>query len=512
MITGVIKNKIDKIWTDIWAGGITNPLTVIEQLTYLMFIRSLDEKELEVEEFENMTGETMEKIFPQSEIGQSMRWSKFKEKDARVIYDIVSQRVFPAIKKLKYGQLPDFNEKGELIEIPDDPNRQEEGKTAFARYMEGAAFLIPTPQVLQKIITGLDDLYEHDIAELDMQGDLYEYMLDKLSTAGQNGQFRTPKHIREMMVELLRPTPDDIIVDPACGTAGFLVSAAEYIRKSYEETMTPEQWEHFSSTAFSGFDTDHTMLRISAMNLMLRSITNPDINYKDSVSKQNQISGKYTVCLANPPFKGTVDAESINDDLKAVTNTKKTELLFLALFLRLLQTGGRCACIVPDGVLFGSSKAHKAIRKELIENHQLQAVISMPSGVFKPYAGVSTAVLVFTKTGAGGTENVWFYDMKADGRSLDDKRSEIADNDIPDIISRFHNLENEAGRERTEQSFFVSKKEIVENEYDLSINKYKQVVYEAVQYPPTKDIIAEIEELEKQIQVEMAELKKLLDV
>ena len=512
MITGVIKNKIDKIWTDIWAGGITNPLTVIEQLTYLMFIRSLDEKELEVEEFENMTGETMEKIFPQSEIGQSMRWSKFKEKDARVIYDIVSQRVFPAIKKLKYGQLPDFNEKGELIEIPDDPNRQEEGKTAFARYMEGAAFLIPTPQVLQKIITGLDDLYEHDIAELDMQGDLYEYMLDKLSTAGQNGQFRTPKHIREMMVELLRPTPDDIIVDPACGTAGFLVSAAEYIRKSYEETMTPEQWEHFSVTAFSGFDTDHTMLRISAMNLMLRSITNPDINYKDSVSKQNQISGKYTVCLANPPFKGTVDAESINDDLKAVTNTKKTELLFLALFLRLLQTGGRCACIVPDGVLFGSSKAHKAIRKELIENHQLQAVISMPSGVFKPYAGVSTAVLVFTKTGAGGTENVWFYDMKADGRSLDDKRSEIADNDIPDIISRFHNLENEAGRERTEQSFFVSKKEIVENEYDLSINKYKQVVYEAVQYPPTKDIIAEIEELEKQIQVEMAELKKLLDV
>ena len=512
MITGVIKNKIDKIWTDIWAGGITNPLTVIEQLTYLMFIRSLDEKELEVEEFENMTGETMEKIFPQSEIGQSMRWSKFKEKDARVIYDIVSQRVFPAIKKLKYGQLPDFNEKGELIEIPDDPNRQEEGKTAFARYMEGAAFLIPTPQVLQKIITGLDDLYEHDIAELDMQGDLYEYMLDKLSTAGQNGQFRTPKHIREMMVELLRPTPDDIIVDPACGTAGFLVSAAEYIRKNYEDTMTPEQWEHFSSTAFSGFDTDHTMLRISAMNLMLRSITNPDINYKDSVSKQNQISGKYTVCLANPPFKGTVDAESINDDLKAVTNTKKTELLFLALFLRLLQTGGRCACIVPDGVLFGSSKAHKAIRKELIENHQLQAVISMPSGVFKPYAGVSTAVLVFTKTGAGGTENVWFYDMKADGRSLDDKRSEIADNDIPDIISRFHNLENEAGRERTEQSFFVSKKEIVENEYDLSINKYKQVVYEAVQYPPTKDIIAEIEELEKQIQVEMAELKKLLDV
>ena len=376
MITGVIKNKVDKIWTDIWAGGITNPLTVIEQLTYLMFIRSLDEKELENEEFENMMGQKTEKIFPQTEVGQSMRWSKFKEKDSREIFDIISQRVFPAIKKMKYGKLPDFNERGEVIEIPDDVTKADEGKTAFSRYMEGAAFLIPTPQVLQKIITGLDDLYEHDIADLDMQGDLYEYMLGKLATAGQNGQFRTPKHIREMMVKLLAPTPDDYIVDPACGTAGFLVSACEYIRENYEDDMSPEQWEHYANTAFSGFDTDHTMLRISAMNLMLHSITNPDIDYKDSVSKQNQISGKYTICLANPPFKGTVDAESINDDLKAITNTKKTELLFLALFIRLLKIGGRCACIVPDGVLFGSSNAHKAIRKELIENHKLQAVIS----------------------------------------------------------------------------------------------------------------------------------------
>ncbi len=510
MVTGVIKNKVDKIWTDIWAGGITNPLTVIEQLTYLMFIRSLDEKELETEEYENMSGQTLDKIFPQTEIGQSMRWSKFKEKDARVIFDIISQRVFPAIKKLKNGRLPDFTEQGDLIEVPDIDDAKEEGKTAFARYMEDAAFLIPTPQVLQKIITGLDDLYEHDIADLDMQGDLYEYMLGKLATAGTNGQFRTPKHIREMMVALLQPTPDDTIVDPACGTAGFLVSAAEYIRQNYEDVMTPEQWEHFATEAFTGFDTDHTMLRISAMNLMLHSITNPEIDYKDSVSKQNQISSKYTVCLANPPFKGTVDAESINDDLKAVTNTKKTELLFLALFLRLLRIGGRCACIVPDGVLFGSSNAHKAIRKELIENHNLQAVISMPSGVFKPYAGVSTAVLVFTKTGAGGTENVWFYDMKADGFSLDDKRSEIKDNDIPDIIARFHNLADEEGRERTEQSFFVTKQEIVDNEYDLSINKYKKVEYVAVEYPPTEEIFAEIERIEKQIAVEMAELKKLL--
>lgn len=510
MITGVIKNKVDKIWTDIWAGGITNPLTVIEQLTYLMFIRSLDEKELENEEFENMTGEAMDKIFPQSTIGQSMRWSKFKDKDPREIFNIISQRVFPAIKKMKYGHLPGFSENGELVEIMDDLAKMDEGKTAFARYMDDAMFLIPTAQVLQKIISGLDDLYEHDIADLDMQGDLYEYMLGKLATAGRNGQFRTPKHIRKMMVELIAPTPDDIICDPACGTAGFLVSAAEYIREHYEDTMTSDQWDAYASTMFSGFDTDRTMLRISAMNLMLHSISNPDVDYKDSVSKQNDISSKYTVCLANPPFKGTIDAESINDNLKAVTNTKKTELLFLALFLRLLKKGGRCACIVPDGVLFGSSNAHKSIRKEIIENHQLQAVISMPSGVFKPYAGVSTAVLVFTKTGAGGTENVWFYDMKADGYSLDDKRSEIQDNDIPDIIERFHNLEKEVSRERTEQSFFVPKQEIVDNDYDLSINKYKKIEYVQVNYPPTHEIMAELRRMEKEIAEEMAELEKLL--
>lgn len=498
MITGVIKNKIDKIWTDIWAGGITNPLTVIEQLTYLMFIRSLDEKELENEEFANMTGETADLIFPQSEIGQAMRWSKFKDRDSREIFDLISQRVFPAVKKMKYGKLPDFDDRGELIEIA-DRSGSEQVQTAFSRYMDSAVFVIPNPQVLQKIITGLDDLYEHDIADLDMQGDLYEYMLGKLSTAGQNGQFRTPKHIREMMVELVAPTPDDVICDPACGTAGFLVSAAEYIRRHYEDNMTDEQWENFSNRTFTGYDTDHTMLRISAMNLMLHSITNPDIDYKDSVSKQNNVSGKYTVCLANPPFKGTVDAESINDNLKAVTNTKKTELLFIALFLRLLQKGGRCACIVPDGVLFGSSKAHKSIRQELIENHQLKAVISMPSGVFKPYAGVSTAVLVFVKTDAGGTDNVWFYDMKADGFSLDDKRSEIAENDIPDIISRFHNLEVEKDRERTEQSFFVPKQEIVDNDYDLSINKYKKTEYVAVEYPPTGEIMADLDGLYKEL-------------
>ena len=518
MITGVIKNKIDKIWTDIWAGGMTNPLTIIEQLTYLMFIRSLDEKELAQEEFDQLAGITGERIFPQTEEGQSMRWSKFKDKDPRDIFEIMSQRVFPFIKTLSG-----------------------EESTAFSRYMEDAMFLIPTAQVLQKVITGLDDLYEHDLTGLDMQGDLYEYMLGKLATAGQNGQFRTPKHIREMMVELLAPTPDDTICDPACGTAGFLVSTAEYIRKHYEMIMNSEQWEHFAGPAFHGFDTDRTMLRISAMNLMLHSITNPDIDYKDSVSKQNTISDKFSIILANPPFKGTVDAESIHDNLKAVTNTKKTELLFLALFLRMLKKGGRCACIVPDGVLFGSSKAHKAIRQELVDNHQLQAVISMPSGVFKPYAGVSTAVLVFTKTGAGGTDNVWFYDMQADGFSLDDKRSPVAENDIPDIIARFHSIrqaadavaeenrlmkvaepdaayraENQAPqydeikRKRTEQSFFVPKQEIVDNGYDLSINKYKEIEYVPEEYPSTLEIMTELHELELQITAGLAELEGLL--
>ena len=398
--------------------------------------------------------------------------------------------------------------------------------------MDDAMFLIPTPQVLQKIITGLEDLYTHDIADLDMQGDLYEYMLGKLATAGQNGQFRTPKHIRDMMVELVQPTPDDLICDPACGTAGFLVSSAQYLRTRYEDSMTPEQWQHFAGPMFTGFDTDRTMLRISAMNLMLHSITNPEIDYKDSVSKQNSICSKYTVCLANPPFKGTVDAESINDDLKAVTNTKKTELLFLALFLRMLKTGGRCACIVPDGVLFGSSKAHQSIRKELIENHQLRAVISMPSGVFKPYAGVSTAVLVFTKTGAGGTDKVWFYDMKADGFSLDDKRSPVEQNDIPDIIrrfrsigqtpsvtkgdiplrviARFHNLDAETDRKRTEQSFFVPKEEIAANRYDLSINKYKETEYVPVEYPSTMEILADLHELEMEITKGLAELEEMV--
>jgi type I restriction enzyme M protein len=487
MLTGEVRNKIDKIWSDIWAGGISNPLTVIEQLTYLMFIRSLDEKELENESFESLGGETITKIFPQDEDGQSMRWSKFKTKDPRMIYDIVGTKVFPFIKSMNGTN-----------------------KTAFSRYMQDAMFLVPTPQVLQKMITGLDELYDHDIKDLDMQGDLYEYMLGKLASAGQNGQFRTPKHIRDMMVRLLAPTPDEKICDPACGTAGFLVSSAEYIREKYESEMTSGQWDHFAGDMFSGFDTDRTMLRLSAMNLMLHSIDQPHIDYVDSVSKQNNTSSAYDIVLANPPFTGTVDAESIHDNLKTVCDTKKTELLFVALFLRILRKGGRCACIVPDGVLFGSTKAHKALRKELVENHQLQAVISMPSGVFKPYAGVSTAVLVFTKTGAGGTDKVWFYDMKADGFSLDDKRNPIDANDIPDILSRFHNLENEIDRKPTESSFLVTKEAIEANDYDLSINKYKEIVYDKLDYDKPEVIMTRLDELNLEIASKMEKLRGLL--
>jgi|SRR5690606_27668614 len=489
MITGEIKHKIDKIWTDIWAGGITQPLTVIEQLTYLMFIRSLDEKEIENESLEALGVEVNNKIFPQTEEGQAMRWSKFKDKDAREIYEIIGQRVFPFIKSINNNKT-----------------------SAFSRYMEDAMFLIPTPQLLQKIITGLDELYEHDIKDLDMQGDLYEYMLGKLAVAGQNGQFRTPKHIRDLMVKLLTPTPDDKICDPACGTAGFLVSAAEYIRSKHESEMTTEQWKKFKSDTFNGFDTDRTMLRLSAMNLMLHSISNPQINYADSVSKENNVTDKYDVILANPPFTGTVDAESIHENLKSISNTKKTELLFVALFIRMLNMGGRCACIVPDGVLFGTTKAHKSLREELVENQNLQAVISMPSGVFKPYAGVSTAILIFTKTNAGGTDKVWFYDMKSDGYSLDDKRNKLGnEGDIPDIITRFHNLKNETYRKKTEQSFLVDKEEIKNNGYDLSINRYKEIEYEKVEYEKPEVIMARLDELAIDLGTKMEELRGLLD-
>lgn len=488
MITGELKNKVDKLWEMFWTGGLTNPLDVIEQMTYLMFIRDLDKTDDTRQKESVMLGSTYVSMFQGKE---HLKWSVLRDKPAETMYQTMQGEVFPFIKKLN-------------------------GKSGtYAKYMADAIFKVPTPQLLEKIVTALDELYDlidKQPDKKDARGDLYEYMLSKLSTAGTNGQFRTPRHIIRMMVELLDLQPDDLICDPACGTSGFLVAAGEYLKEHYFDEIFYNQANkaHYDSTMFTGYDMDRTMLRIGAMNMMTHGVTNPNILYKDSLSDQNGDVEKYTKILTNPPFKGSLDYDGVSTDLIKVTKTKKTELLFLALFLRMLKNGGRCASIVPDGVLFGSSTAHKAIRQEIVENHRLEAVISMPSGVFKPYAGVSTAVLVFTKTGAGGTDKVWFYDMQSDGYSLDDKRTPLEKSDIPDIIRRFHALNMEEGRERTEQSFLVPKAEIVDNDYDLSINKYKQSAYVEEEYPNPQEIMTDINELEKQINAALAELEELL--
>jgi len=466
MITGELRSKVDKIWEIFWTGGITNPLSVIEQFTYLLFIKGLDEKQTDLERNAEFLGIEVDKMF--SDEQQNLRLS------ATEMYDTVSKKVFPFIKSM-HG----------------DKN------SAFTRYMDDAIFMIPTPQMLEKIVTNIDGL---PLTDGDTKGDLYEYLLSKVATAGTNGQFRTPRHIIKMMVELMQPTPTDIIVDPAAGSAGFLVEAGEYLKRNNEDLFAVKELkDHYNNDMFYGNDMDRTMLRIGAMNMMLHGVEKPNIEYRDSLSEKNIDDEKYTLILANPPFKGSLDHESVAAGLLKITKTKKTELLFLALFLRTLKKGGRCASIVPDGVLFGSSNAHKSIRKEIVENHHLHGIISMPSGVFKPYAGVSTAIMIFTKTGAGGTDKVWFYDMQADGLSLDDKRQPVDANDIPDIISRYHNLENEKNRKRTEKSFFVHKEEIVKNDYDLSINRYKEIEYDEVEYEAPKVIIQKIKELEQKI-------------
>ena len=382
--------------------------------------------------------------------------------------------------------------------------------------MDDAIFKLPTPLVLSKVVDSLDEIYKmmNEIQTADVRGDVYEYLLEKIAKSGRNGQFRTPRHIIRMMVEMMDPSSDEVICDPACGTSGFLIAAGEYLKEKKKEEIffDKQKKEHYMNHMFHGYDMDRTMLRIGAMNMMTHGIENPFIEYRDSLSDQNQDKDKFSLVLANPPFKGSLDAESVSGDLLKVCKTKKTELLFLALFVRMLKVGGRCACIVPDGVLFGSSKAHKDIRKEIVENQRLEAVISMPSGVFKPYAGVSTAILIFTKTEHGGTDNVWFYDMTADGFSLDDKRSPIAENDIPDIIERFKNLDKEIDRKRTDKSFMVPKQDIVDNSYDLSINKYKEIEYVPVEYPSTIEIMTNIREIEMEIGKEMEELEKLLDL
>ena len=499
MITGELKNKIDGLWDTFAAGGLVNPLDVIEQITYLMFIRDLDDSDNLRAKESAMLGLSYKSIFAEQVTvgdrqidGSMLKWKKFRDLSAGQMYSIIQEWVFPFIKNL-------------------DSNKD----SGYSKYMGDAIFKLPTPLLLSKVVDALDEIYTlmSKTEDKDVRGDTYEYLLNKIAQSGLNGQFRTPRHIIRMMVELMQPKPDDIICDPACGTSGFLVSAGEYLKENHKEEIffNKQKKEHYMNNMFFGYDMDRTMLRIGAMNMMTHGVKSPFIEYRDSLSDQNGDRDKYTLILANPPFKGSLDYDTVSADLLKVCKTKKTELLFLALFLRMLIVGGRCACIVPDGVLFGSSNAHKAIRKELIENNRLEAVISMPSGVFKPYAGVSTGILIFTKTGYGGTDNVWFYDMKADGLSLDDKRSPVSENDIPDIIERFRNLDGEKDRERTEQSFFVSKDEIIENGYDLSINKYKKTEYKPVEYPSTAEIMADLHKIEMEITSGLAELEGMLN-
>ncbi len=485
MITGELKTKVDGIWDIFWSNGVSNPLTVIEQLTYLMFIKILDDNETRRERNAELLGEAVaDPVFDADH--QNCRWHIFRNYEPEAMYENMVQNVFPFIK-------------GELGSSKD---------TAFAKYMKDAILVVSNARTLTRIV---DKLEEIDLSNKDIMGDVYEYLLSKLATSGQNGQFRTPRHIIRMMVDLMQPTPEDTICDPAMGSAGFICMAAQYIKDHYKtELMRADVQQRFQTTMFTGHDTDSTMMRIGAMNMMLHGVEAPNISQLDSLSEDNEERDKFTLIMANPPFKGSLDKETIAKDLRSTVSTTKTELLFLALFLKSLKVGGRCASIVPDGVLFGSQKAHKAIRKELIENNRLVAVISMPSGVFKPYAGVSTAILIFTRTDNGGTDNVWFYDMQADGFSLDDKREPIKDNDIPDIIERFHNLDAEKDRARTEKSFMVPVQEIIDNDYDLSINKYKEIVYEKVEYPPTSELIAEIKELQKEMTKDLMELEQLL--
>ena len=499
MVTGELKSKIDSLWEIFWTGGLTNPLDVIEQMTYLMFIRDLDDADNLHAKEAAMLGLPYQSVFAKEvQIGErtidgsQLKWSVFHDFPAAKMYSTMQEWVFPFIKNLHGNK-----------------------ESAYSKYMSDAIFKIPTPLMLDKIVTAMDAIYEQmsQLKEADTRGDVYEYLLSKLATAGVNGQFRTPRHIIKMMVDMMEPKADDIICDPACGTSGFLVAASEYLKDNCKQEVffNRQNKEHYMNHMFHGYDMDRTMLRIGAMNMMTHGVENPFIEYRDSLSDQNPDKEEYSLILANPPFKGSLDYDIVSADLLKVCKTKKTELLFLTLFLRMLKVGGRCACIVPDGVLFGSSKAHKAIREEIVENNRLEAVISMPSGVFKPYAGVSTAILIFTKTGHGGTEKVWFYDMKADGKSLDDKRTAVVENDIPDIVARFHHLEGEEERQRTEQSFFVTKQEIADNDYDLSINKYKQIEYVPVEYPSTLEIMTRLNELEMEISAGLDELAEMLE-
>ena len=507
MITGELRNQIDRIWDAFWSGGISNPLEVIEQITYLLFLRRLDDLHTLEENKANRLHLPIERrIFPEGKDSkgfpyEQLRWSRFKNLEPRKMFTVVGEHVFPFLRTLGGN-----------------------GST-YSHHMKDARFTIPTPALLAKVVDLIDQVPMED---RDTKGDLYEYMLGKIATAGQNGQFRTPRHIIRLMVEMTSPKPTDLICDPASGTCGFLVAAGEYLREHHPEIFRDAKLrKHFHYGLFHGFDFDNTMLRIGSMNMLLHGVENPNVVYRDSLAQDHAGEDeKYTLVLANPPFAGSLDYENCAKDLQQVVKTKKTELLFLALFLRLLKPGGRAAVIVPDGVLFGSSKAHRELRKILVENQKLDAVISLPGGAFKPYAGVSTAVLLFTKTNSGGTDSVWFYDVTADGWSLDDKRQpllsdeklgpvplqpltedEHSKNNLPDAVARWEKRNGaERKRSRTDQSFCVPKADIAANGYDLSLNRYKEVVYEEVEHAPPKQILAELDRLEQEIELELRQL------
>lgn len=486
MLTSELRSQIDKVWEAFWTGGLSNPLTVIEQMTYLLFIRRLDELQMQKEQKANFTKKPIENpIYDEKDY--ELRWSRFKDMDPEVMYKLFTK------EKGVFNFLRNIGVKN----------------SAYSKFMKGATFMIPTARLLSQVVEMLSNI---DMNDRDTKGDVYEYLLGKIATAGQNGQFRTPRHIIRMMVNLAKPTIDDIIADPAAGTCGFLMSAGEYIREHYEKELFKDKAkEHFQDNMFVGMEFDPTMIRIGAMNLILHGIENPQLVDVDALSKANSsFEEKATLILANPPFKGSLDREAVDEKILSIVDSKKTELLFLALMIKGLKLGGRCAVIVPDGVLFGSSKAHQQIRKEIIDRQKLTAVISMPSGVFKPYAGVSTAILIFTKTNSGGTDNVWFYDMTDDGFSLDDKRQPTRTSDIPDIEKRFENLKAELKRARTDKSFMVPVDEILANKYDLSINRYKEVVHEEKTYEKPTVIIKQIEEIDKERAKLMKDLKEML--
>jgi type I restriction enzyme M protein len=519
MLTGSIRSQVDQIWNAFWAGGISNPLEVIEQITYLLFLKRLDDLHtLEENKAARLKQPMQRRIFPKGkdDFGklprpyEELRWSRFKHFEAKEMFEVVGQHAFAFLREglaKKHGG--------------DD--------STYSHHMKDARFTIPTPALLSKVVDLLDQV---PMEGRDTKGDVYEYMLGKIASAGQNGQFRTPRHIIRLMVQMTAPTPDDVICDPACGTAGFLVAAGEYQRENSPKLLhDSKQRKHFHHGMFHGFDFDSTMLRIGSMNMLLHGVENPDITYRDSLAQEHSGEDeKYTLVLANPPFAGSLDYESTAKDLQQIVKTKKTELLFLALFLRLLKPGGRAAVIVPDGVLFGSSAAHKTLRKILVEDQKLDAVVKLPGGVFKPYAGVSTAILLFTKTNSGGTEYVWFYDVQADGWSLDDKRTplladeklgpvpsltlsveEHAKNNLPDVLVRWaKRATTEKKQPRTAQSFCIPKAHIAEQGYDLSLNRYKEVVHEVIEHRKPKEILADLAKLEQEIQRGMKELAGLL--